>query len=402
MKDSSSKGALAGIKVVDLARVLGGPFCTQLLADHGAEVIKVEPPTGDETREWGPPFKDGLSAYYSGINRNKRSLGLDVSTPAGREVVLKLLADADVLVENFKPGTLEKWGLGYEEVLAERFPRLIHARLTGFGADGPMGGFPGYDAMVQAWAGMMSVNGLPESGPTRVGMPLVDIGTGLNLACGILMAIVERGRSGKGQFLEVTLFDAAITFQHPHAANYLMSGAVPKLSGNRHGTVAPYEVIPALGRHVLIGAGNDRQFRMLCKQLGRPDVADDPRFKTNRDRVANVMALSEILRELVSNQDGEELANRLMQAGVPAGALLTVPDVLEHPHTRHREMVVEKDGYRGTGTPIKLSRTPARLRNKPPQFGGNNREILREAGYSDGEIETLEKDGVVMNERRKM
>ena len=160
-------GALAGFKVIDLTRVLGGPFCTQVLADHGCDVIKVEPPAGDETREWGPPFQDGLSAYYSGINRNKRSLALDLTRPEGRDVLMKLLEDADVLIENFKPGTLEKWGIGYAEVLEKRFPRLVHARITGFGSDGPMGGFPGYDAMVQAWAGMMSVNGSPDSGPTR-------------------------------------------------------------------------------------------------------------------------------------------------------------------------------------------------------------------------------------------
>lgn len=394
-------GALAGVKVVDLSRVLGGPYCTQMLADHGAEVIKVEPPQGDETRDWGPPFKDGLSAYFSGINRNKRSIGLDIARPEGRAVLLRLLEGADVLIENFKAGTMEKWGIGYEQ-LSATFPRLIHARITGFGSEGPLGGFPGYDAMVAAWAGLMSVNGSPESGPMRLGVPLVDIGTGLNAAGGILMAMLERGRSGKGQFLETTLFDTALVFQHPHAPNVLMDPAfVPKPTGNRHPTVVPYQVVQAKGRAVLVGAGNDGQFRKFCAALGRPELADDPRFRTNKDRQANRDVLADIIEPLVASQDGETLAMELMNLGVPAGALLTVPDVLNHPHTKARQMVVEKDGYRGIGIPIKFGRTPAEVRRKPPLFGQHTREVLGEAGYGAAEIDTLIAQGIALEERRK-
>lgn len=395
-------GALAGLKVVDLSRVLGGPFCTQVLADHGADVVKVEPPQGDETRDWGPPFKDNLSAYFSGINRNKRSLALDIAEPAGREVLLKLLEDADVMVENFKPGTLEKWGLGYEETLSKRFPRLVHCRITGFGSTGPLGGFPGYDAMVQAWAGLVSVNGSPEGGPVRVGLPLVDIGTGMNCAIGILAAIYERQRSGKGQFLEVTLFDTAVTLQHPHAPNWLMSGQVPKLYGNAHPNIVPYNNFPARGRNVVIGAGNDAQFRKLMAALGRPEVADDPRFRTNKDRNANRDALTPILAALIAEHDGIELATRLMASGVPAGAVLEIPDVLQHPHTAERQMVVEKDGYRGTGIPIKFSRTPGAVRSKPPQFGQSSREVLAERGFDEAEIDRLVERGIVPKERRRV
>ena len=402
MAAGNGAGALVGIRVIDLSRVLGGPFCTQLLGDHGADVIKVEPPSGDETREWGPPFDNqGLSAYYSGINRNKRDIALDIGRPEGREVLLRLLDTADVMIENFKPGTLEKWGLGYAETLAKRFPRLIHARITGFGGDGPLGGFPGYDAMVQAWAGMMSVNGLPESGMTRIGVPLVDIGTGLNTAVGILMAVIERARSGKGQFLEVTLYDAALTFQHPHAPNYFMNGVAPKLTGNSHSTVAPYQVKQTRTCQVLIGAGNQRQFRVLMRELGRPEVADDLRFRTNKDRVANLPALTDILTACVAEEDGLALAMRLMQAGVPCGPLLQVPDVFEHPHTRHRAMIAELDGYRGVGTPIKLGRTPATVRRRPPLFNQHGREVLREAGYGEAEIEGLLRAGILTDERRK-
>src|SRR5215469_4324791 len=199
-------GALAGLRVIDLTRVLGGPYCTMVLSDHGAEVIKLEPPQGDETREWGPPFDDaGDASYFLGINRNKKGVALDLAKSAGREVLLRLLADADVLVENFKPGSMEKWGLGYADVLSERFPRLIHCRVSGFGADGPLGGFPGYDAVVQAMAGMMSINGTEASGATRLGIPIVDMASGLNAALGIMMAVYERARSGVGQFLDITL-----------------------------------------------------------------------------------------------------------------------------------------------------------------------------------------------------
>jgi len=403
MPETQTGGALAGIKIVDLARVLGGPYCTQMLADHGADVIKVEPPQGDETRDWGPPFVDeGVSAYYSGINRNKRSIGLDLSKPEAREVLFRLLADADVMTENFKPGTLEKWGLAYEEVLSKKFPRLIHARLTGFGADGPMGGFPGYDAMVQAAVGFNSVNGTPEGGPVRLGIPMVDLGTGLNLAVGILLALVERGRSGRGQFLEVTLYDAGVSLQHPHAPNWFVGEMVPKLVGNAHPTIAPYDQFKTEGRNVVIGAGNDPQFRKLCAVLGKPHLADDPRFKTNKDRSANRVALTKEIEEAAARRDGEELSLELMRSGVPSGVVQTVPDVMRHPHTLHRNMVVAKDGYRGTGWPVKLSRTPGSLRRVPPRFGQSTQEVLREAGYSDAEIETMLKSGVALTERKKL
>jgi crotonobetainyl-CoA:carnitine CoA-transferase CaiB-like acyl-CoA transferase len=403
MTQSQTGGALAGIKIVDLARVLGGPYCTQMLADHGADVIKVEPPQGDETREWGPPFMpNGISAYFSGINRNKRSIGLDLSKPEAREVLFRLLADADVMTENFKPGTLEKWGLGYEEVLSKRFPKLIHARLTGFGADGPMGGFPGYDAMVQAWAGFNSVNGTPDGGPVRLGIPMVDLGTGLNLAVGILLALVERQRSGKGQFLEVTLYDAAVALQHPHAPNWFVGEMTPKLVGNAHPTIAPYDQFKTKGRNVVVGAGNDPQFRKMCAILGRPDLAEDPRFKTNKDRSANRVALTEAIEAAAAQRDGEELAMELMRAGVPAGVVQTVPDVMRHPHTLHRDMVVAKDGYQGTGWPVKLSRTPGSLRSAPPQFGAATRDVLKEAGYAEAEIDGMLKSGIALTERKKL
>jgi formyl-CoA transferase len=395
-------GALDGLKVIDLSRVLGGPYCGQMLADHGAQVIKVEPPQGDETRAWGPPFdQEGISAYFSGINRNKRTIALDLSKPEGREVLLKLLAEADVLIDNFKTGTMEKWGIGYADTLSKKFPRLVHARVSGFGADGPLGGFPGYDAMVQASSGLVSVNGSPESGPVRVGVPVVDLSTGMNACIGILMALYERNRSGKGQFVDATLYDSALALHQPHAPNYFIAGAKPKLVGNSHGSLAPYSNFPTKGRNIVVGAGNDGQFRKLTQMLGKPQLASDPRFKTNKDRVANRPALEAEVRALTKDRDGESFANELMENGVPSGAVLEVPDVMEHPHTRHRGMVWEKDGYRNVGNPVKLSRTPASPRSKPRKFGADTKAVLGELGYSAAEIDRLVASGMALTEIRK-
>jgi formyl-CoA transferase len=398
----ANPGALAGLKVIDLSRVLGGPYCGQMLADHGAEVIKVEPPQGDETRLWGPPFdQEGISAYFAGINRNKRTIALDLSKPEGRDVLLKLLEQADVLIDNFKTGTMEKWGIGYADTLSKKFPRLIHARVSGFGADGPLGGFPGYDAMVQASSGLVSVNGSPESGPVRIGVPVVDLSTGMNACIGILMALYERNRSGKGQFVDATLYDSAIALHQPHAPNYFVAGAKPRLVGNSHGSLAPYSNFPTKGRNIVVGAGNDGQFRKLTQMLGKPELAADPRFKTNKDRVANRPALEAELRALTKDRDGESFANELMENGVPSGAVMEVPDVMEHPHTKHRGMVWEKDGYRNVGNPVKLSRTPASPRSKPKTFGADTRAVLSEHGYSAAEIDKLVASGMALTEIRK-
>jgi formyl-CoA transferase len=394
-------GALDGLKVIDLSRVLGGPYCGQMLADHGADVIKIEPPQGDETRLWGPPFdQEGISAYFAGINRNKRKVALDLAKPAGRDVLLRLLEGTDVLIENFKTGTMEKWGLGYD-TLSKKFPRLVHARISGFGADGPLGGFPGYDAMVQAAAGLVSVNGAPESGPVRIGVPVVDLSTGMNACIGIMMALYERVRSGQGQFVDATLYDSAIALHQPHAPNYFMSGQKPLLYGNSHGNLAPYANFPTKGRNIVVGAGNDTQFRKLAQMLGKPELADDPRFRTNKDRLAHKPELEAELRALTKDRDGEAFANELMQNGVPSGAVQEVPDVMEHPHTRHRGMVWEKDGYRNVGNPIKLSRTPAGVRSKPKTFGADTRAVLAEAGYAAGEIDDLVDRGIALTRIRK-
>ena len=364
----SDAGALAGCTVIDLSRVLGGPYCTQILADHGADVLKIEPPGGDETR-LGPPFLGETASYFIGVNRNKRGMALDLSLPAGQELLRALLADADVLVENFKPGTLEKWGLGYE-TLSQAFPKLIHCRVSGFGADGPLGGLPGYDACAQAMCGLMSVNGEADGEATRVGLPVVDMVTGLNAAVAVLLALNERARSGLGQFLDITLYDCALSLLHPHAPNYFYSGKTPARSGNAHPNIAPYETLPTASGPIFLAVGNNRQFAQLATALGAPELARDPRYAANADRLANRQSLRDALSALLATHEAAALADRLLRAGVPAAAVQTVDQALAHPHTRHRGMLLEQGDYRGVGSPIKLSRTPARLRRLPPALGG--------------------------------
>jgi crotonobetainyl-CoA:carnitine CoA-transferase CaiB-like acyl-CoA transferase len=401
MTRPNGHGSLSGIRIIDLTRVLGGPYCTQVLGDHGADVIKIEPPQGDEVRDWGPPFRDGTASYFIGVNRNKRTMALDLTKQEARDVLLRLLESADVLIHNFKPGTLEKWGIGYDAVLAQRFPRLIYCHITGFGGDGPLGGLPGYDAAVQAVSGLMSINGTPESGPIRMGTPIVDLGTGLNAAIGILMALNERHRTGKGQAVDVSLYDCAVSLLHPHAANYLMSGKPPQRAGNAHPNISPYDSYRTGTKPIFLAVGNDRQFERLCGELGAPDLAKDKRFLKNADRVTNRDALKVELEKLLANHDSALLADRLLRIGVPCGAVLDVPDVLGAPHTTHRAMV-EKDGaYSGTGIPIKMSRTKGRVRLAPRRFNEDGADVLREAGYSAAQIDALAKAGAFVTERRK-
>lgn len=364
---TSNTGALAGCRVVDLSRVLGGPFCTQILGDHGADVLKLEPPAGDETRHWGPPFEEGLASYFIGVNRNKTGLTLDLAQPAGQDFLRTLLVDADVLIENFKPGTLEKWGLGYE-TLKETFPKLVHCRISGFGADGPLGGMPGYDACAQAMCGLMSVNGDANGEATRVGLPVVDMVTGLNAALAILLAMQERTRSGLGQFLDITLFDCAISLLHPHAANYFGNGKIPGRSGNAHPNISPYETIETKSGPLFLAVGNDRQFQTLLKVLGHEDLIGDARFTSNQDRLKNRPALHQLLVDMLKNHEATSISETLLKAGVPAAPVLNVEQLIAHPHTKHRKMVLEKGRYRGLASPIKLSRTPATLRKLPPGF----------------------------------
>ena len=394
-------GALQGVKIVDLTRVLGGPYCTQIFADHGADVIKVEPPQGDEVRDWGPPFHGTDASYFIGLNRNKRSIGLDLTQAGGVEVLFRLLEEADVLIENLKPGTLERWGLGYQEVLQPRFPRLIHCRISGYGSTGPLGGFPGYDAIIQAMAGWFSVNGDPAAGPTRVGIPMVDMGTGLYAAVAVLMALLERQHSGQGQYIDMTLYDCALALMHPHVSNYYLSGKVPGLTGNAHPNISPYDRFRTRTVDIFIGAGNNRAFQRLCTLLERPDLAADPRFADNRDRTTNRQELTAELESVLVKLDGEEVCQRLLSGGIPAGPVLDTAQAMHAEHTRHRDMAVEKDWYRCVGTPIKFSRTPGQVNSLPPQFSEHYQVVLEQHGFTGEELKALIEQGIVVEKRRK-
>ncbi|MBP5060972.1 CaiB/BaiF CoA transferase family protein [Pseudomonas chlororaphis] len=390
-----AKGALAGLKVIDLSRVLGGPYCSQALADHGAEVIKLEPLSGDETRGWGPPFEGADASYFRGVNRNKQGIAVDLSRPAGITLLMRLLEDADVLIENFKPGTLERWGIGYAEVLSQRFPTLIHCAVSGFGGDGPLGGLPGYDAVIQAMAGLMSVNGEAESGPLRIGLPIVDMVTGLNALAGILLALNERHRSGLGQSLDITLYDCGVSLLHPHLANYFAAGKTPLRTGNAHPNIAPYDSYRTGTEPIFLAVGNDRQFAKLCEQLDASALLDDPRFADNGCRSVNREALKQALEARLAEHDGTLLAQRLIRLGVPCGSIASIDKVVEHPHTRHRGLLVEIGDYRGVGSPVKLSRTPASYRSAPPALGANTREVLEGLGLDDQTIANLFEHGIV-------
>ena len=394
-------GALAGIKVIDLTRVLGGPYCTQLLGDHGAEIVKIEPPQGDEVRDWGPPFHDEDASYFIGVNRNKRSLALDLSGEEGKAVLLRLLEDADVLIENYKPGSMEKWGLGYDDVISKQFPKLVHCRISGFGATGPYGGYPGYDGIIQAMVGHFSINGHPDSGPVRIGIPMVDIGTGLMTSNAILMAIVERATSGQGQYIDMTLYDCGLALMHPHVANYSLSGKTPGLTGNQHPNISPYDLYQTKTCKMFLAGGNDRAWKRMCTELGVAELADDPRFASNVLRLENRDALRAELAAVLQDVDGYALCDRLLAAGLPVGPVRDTDEVMNHPHTAHREMNAELDWYKGWGIPIKFSRTPGSIRRTPPKFGAHSRELLAEHGFSEDEIAALINAGTVLEKRRR-
>jgi len=394
MSCTIGKSALSGVVVLDVSRVLAGPFAAQMLGDHGADVIKLESYDGDDTRGYGPPFVDGDAPYYVGLNRNKQDLAVDLSSPAGREVLFTLLEQVDVLVENFKLSTWRKWGIDDPASLARRFPRLIHCRISGFGETGELGGLPGYDAAVQALSGLMSINGDPALDPVRIGIPLVDTSTGMNAVIGVLLALYEREKSGLGQSMEVTLFDTALGMLHPHTTNALNGGRSAR-TGNGHPNIVPYDLYPTRGGKLFVAVGNDRQFARLCEAIGRPELAADARFRRNSDRVVNRDALRAALSELLAGFDSQQLFHQLMDLGVPCAPMLSVEQALAMEHTATRQMSASLGQYRVTGIPIKLERTPGALRLPPPGIGEHSEEIMQRFGFSDAQIRAALEAGAV-------
>jgi crotonobetainyl-CoA:carnitine CoA-transferase CaiB-like acyl-CoA transferase len=383
-------GALRGVRVLDLSRVLAGPLCAQMLFDHGADVVKVEGPSGDETRRWGPPFVDEAettSAYYQGLNRGKANVTLDLTVPAAREALHRLIGGVDVVVENFKTGTMARWGLDYESRLAREFPGLVYCRITGYGVDGPMGGQPGYDAVLQAYGGLMSVNGDADGDPLRVGVPIVDLTAAHQAFAGVLLALLERASSGRGQLVDVTLLDAVVSIMHPHSAAYLASGMLPVRTGAAHPTVVPYQVFRTAGQgRLFVAAASDAHFARLAQTLGAAELIDDIRFRRNRDRVVHRAELLAVLEPVFLTWDAENLSAALRACGVPAGPVNDIGQALAAPQVAHRSLVVADGDYQGVGVPIKLGRSGTARIRRPVAAGADTERVLGELGYSRDEI----------------
>ncbi|MBD9431971.1 CoA transferase [Achromobacter sp. ACM03] len=395
--------ALTGIRVMDLSRILAGPWCTQNLADLGADVIKIERPrVGDDTRAWGPPFlKDGAgqdteeSAYYLSANRNKRSVEADMATPAGAALIRELAAASDILVENFKVGGLAKYGLDYDS-LKQINPRLIYCSVTGFGQDGPYAQRPGYDFMIQGMGGLMSITGerddLPGGGPQKAGVAVTDIVTGMYATVAILAALQERHNSGLGQHLDIALLDSHVALLANQNSNYFNSGVAPQRAGNAHQNVVPYQVFAASDGHLIVATGNESQYRAYCRAIGAPELGDDPRFATNRMRLANRELLVDLLTEIMRQGQRDDWIAKLEAVGVPCGPINDIAQAQAHPQALARQLRRDMPHPAGgmaavTASPLRLSASPVEYRRAPPLLGEHTEEVLREVlGKTQEEI----------------
>ena len=367
-------GALDGLLVADFSRVLAGPYATMLLGDLGADVVKVEHPTGDDTRRWGPPWTpDGESTYFVGVNRNKRSLALDLSDAADLVVARELAARADVLVENFKPGGLDRFGLGYDAVRAVN-PSVVYASISGFGS-GAGADLPGYDLLVQAVGGLMSVTGPGPGEPTKAGVAVVDVITGLHTVIGILAALRHRSVTGEGQRVEVNLLSSLLSALVNQSSGYVAGGVVPGIMGNRHPSIAPYETVPAADRPLVLAVGNDRQFRSLCSVIGRAELADDARFATNPDRVRHRADLVTELAGALSVRRAADWVDALSAAGVPCGPINDLAEAVQLAERLGLNPVVPVDGVPTVADPLTLSATPVSYRRRPPELGADSADV---------------------------
>ena len=386
--------------VVDLSRILSGPVCTMLLADMGAEVIKVEPPPlGDDSRQWGPPFIGGISTYFLSVNRNKKSLGLNLKTADGRRILWKLIERADVLIENFRPGVLDKLGFGYEAVHTAN-PRTVYCSVSGFGQTGPYRDRPGYDVIAQGESGMMDLTGYPDGPPAKLGASLADIVAGLYACNGICLALLARHKTGRGQHVDVGLLDGMVSTLTYHALIYLTTGRSPKRAGTRHPSIVPYESFEAKDGFVNIAVTNQKQWENFCQVCGFPEIAQDPRFAEMKARLANYGELRPMIERVISKMTRAEVFAAMSEVGIPAGPINSVAEIMEDPHIRAREMVqqlIHPDygPLKVLGIPIKLSDTPGVVENAPPKFGEHNREVLAASGYDAAEIARLIENGTI-------
>jgi len=391
---------LKGIKVLDLTRALAGPYCTMLLADYGAEVIKVElPGTGDDTRGWGPPFVQGESAYFMSINRNKKSLSLDMKNPKSKDILERMIKQSDVIVENFRPGAADRLGLGYEQVKKIN-PKIIYCSISGFGQDGPYRELPGFDQTLQGMGGMMSITGEPDGPPMKVGVAIADISGGMFAAFGIMLALFHRQKTGTGQWVDTSLLDSQIAWLTYRAGEFFASGKIPEKVGSGHPMIVPYQAFKAKDEYINIAVGNDQLWKKFCKVINMENIMDDPKFATNAKRVENRKELIGILQKVIETKTGAEWLKLLEDAGIPAGPIYTLDKLFADPQVLHRKMMIElqhpKAGrIKVTGVPVKLSETPGEISAPPPLLGQHNKEVLKDLGYSTEEIEKFIADKVV-------
>jgi crotonobetainyl-CoA:carnitine CoA-transferase CaiB-like acyl-CoA transferase len=399
-QQTGAPGALAGLRVLDLTRVLAGPVCAMMLGDMGADVLKVEPVgSGDDTRSWGPPFVGGESAYFLGANRNKRGMTLNMAVAAGQDVLARLIARSDVLVENFKTGTLARWGFDAAWFDAHA-PKVVRCSITGYGTTGPKAAMPGYDFILQAESGLMSICGEPDGAPMKYGVAIVDLCTGM-LACNaILGAIAARARTGRGQQVEVSLFDTGLFLLANVASNHLASGREAGRFGNGHPNIVPYTAYPVADGMIAVAVGNDAQFRKLAELLGHAEWSEDERFRRNQDRVVHRQALDAMVAAALRAADAAHWIARLQAAGIPCGRINSVSQALSDPQTAAREMVrtfshPSAGEVRTLGIPFRFSDTPAAVRRPPPMLSQHTAEVLAELGYTADAIAALQRDRIV-------